>query len=72
VQADFPGAFLTLLQHLVKYCYVISATTDGVWIGNQIYGILTLVTTNNYVSLTELHTSKVTVTTADISLLRLH
>jgi hypothetical protein len=37
-------------------------TTDKVWIGNWIYGTLTLVTTNNYNSLSELHVSKSTVT----------
>jgi hypothetical protein len=41
-------------------------TIDGVWIGNRIYWTLTLVTTNNYDSLTELHTPKITVTTAHI------
>jgi hypothetical protein len=41
-------------------------TIDGAWIGNRIYWTLTLVTTNNYNSLTELHTPKITVTTAHI------
>jgi hypothetical protein len=39
---------------------------DGVSIGNRIYWALTLLTTNNYDSLTELHTPKITVTTANI------
>jgi hypothetical protein len=39
-------------------------TTDGVWIGNWIYWTLTLVSTINYDSLTELHTPNITVTTA--------
>jgi hypothetical protein len=38
----------------------------GVWIGNWIYWIHTLVTTNNYDSLTELHTPKFAVTAAPI------
>jgi hypothetical protein len=37
-----------------------------VWIGNRIYWTLIIVTTNNYGSLTELHTPKVTVTKAHI------
>jgi hypothetical protein len=41
-------------------------TVDGVWIGNRIYWALTLVTTNNYDSLTELQTPKITVTTTRI------
>jgi hypothetical protein len=42
-------------------------TIDGVCIGNWIYWTLKqLVTTNNYDSLTELHTPKITVTTAHI------
>jgi hypothetical protein len=41
-------------------------TLDRVWISNRIYWTLTLVTTNNYDSLTELHTPKITVTTANI------
>jgi hypothetical protein len=39
-------------------------TRDRVWIGNRIYWTLTLVTTNHYGCLTELHTQKITVTTA--------
>jgi hypothetical protein len=35
-------------------------TIDGVWIGNRIYWTLTLVTSNNYYSLTELHALKIT------------
>jgi hypothetical protein len=45
---------------------VLHVTGDEVWIGNWIYLTLTVVTTNNYDSLTELHTSKFTVTTAHI------
>jgi hypothetical protein len=40
---------------------------DEVWIGNWIYWTLTLVTTNNYDSLNQLHTPKITVTTAHIN-----
>jgi hypothetical protein len=40
--------------------------THGVWVGNPIYWTFTLVTTNTYDSLTELHTPKITVTTAHI------
>jgi hypothetical protein len=39
---------------------------DAVWIGNRIYWTLTLVTTNNYDSLAELQTPKITITTAHI------
>jgi hypothetical protein len=42
------------------------ATRDEVWIGNWIYWALTLATTNSYDSFTELHTPKITVTTAHI------
>jgi hypothetical protein len=38
-------------------------TRDEVWFGNWIYWTLILVTTNNYNSLTELHTPKIAVTT---------
>jgi hypothetical protein len=41
-------------------------TVDGVWIGNWICWTLTLVTSNNYDSLTELHTPKITVSTAHL------
>jgi hypothetical protein len=41
-------------------------TRDEVWIGNRIYWTLTFVTTHNYACLTELHTPKITVTTAHI------
>jgi hypothetical protein len=41
-------------------------TVGGVSTGNWIYWTLTLVTTNNYDSLTELHTTNTTVTTAHI------
>jgi hypothetical protein len=37
---------------------------DGVSIGNRIYWALKILTTSNYDSLTELHTPKITVTTA--------
>jgi hypothetical protein len=36
----------------------------GFWIDNWIHWALTLITTNNYDNLTELHTPKITVTTA--------
>jgi hypothetical protein len=45
---------------------VVSVPRDGVWIGNWIYWALTLVTTNSYNSLSELHTPKITVTAAHI------
>jgi hypothetical protein len=45
---------------------MVSMTRDEVRIGNWIYWTLTLVTTNNYGNLTELHTPKITVTTAHI------
>jgi hypothetical protein len=40
---------------------VVGVTIDGVWISNWIYWTLTLVTTNNYDSLTKLHTPKIIV-----------
>jgi hypothetical protein len=43
---------------------MVSVIRDEVWIGNQIYWTFTLATTNSYDSLTELHTPKITVTTA--------
>jgi hypothetical protein len=43
-----------------------SVAKDEVWIGNWIYWTITLATTNKYKSLTELHTPKITVTTAHI------
>jgi hypothetical protein len=49
--------------------YILSCdwvTIDGVWIDNWIYWTLTDLTTNNNDSLTELHTPKITVTTAHI------
>jgi hypothetical protein len=46
------------------YCHVVSGTREGVSIGKRIYRTLALVTTNNYDSLTELHTEYITVTTA--------
>jgi hypothetical protein len=51
------------------YCFVLSrvrVTVDGFWTDNWIYWTLTLVTTNNYYSLTELRTPKITVTTAHV------
>jgi hypothetical protein len=42
----------------------LSVTVDGIWKYNRIYWTLTLGNTNNYDSLTELHTPKITVTTA--------
>jgi hypothetical protein len=43
-------------------------TRDEVRFSNRIYWTLTLVTTNNYGSLTDLNTPKVTVTAAQIRL----
>jgi hypothetical protein len=43
---------------------MVSVTKDEVWIGSRIYWTLTLLITNNYNSLTELLTPKITVTTA--------
>jgi hypothetical protein len=45
---------------------MVSVAREEVWIGNCIYWTLTLVTTNNYDSLTELQTPNITVTTAHI------
>jgi hypothetical protein len=45
---------------------VLSVTIDRVWTGNWIYWTFTLVTTSNSDSLTEIHTPKITVTTAPI------
>jgi hypothetical protein len=53
-------------MRVIKYCHVLAVTIDGVWIDNWIYWTLTLVTTINYDSLTELHTPKITVTMAHI------
>jgi hypothetical protein len=39
---------------------------DRVWIGSWISWILTLITTNNYDSLTKLHTPNITVTTGHL------
>jgi hypothetical protein len=44
----------------------LSVTRDEVSIGNRIYWTLTLVTTSNYDSLTQLHTQKINVTTAHL------
>jgi hypothetical protein len=48
--------------------YILSrgVTRDEVWIGNPICWTFTLVTTNNYDSLAELHTTKITLTTTYI------
>jgi hypothetical protein len=59
----------SILQHFLqirKYGRVMSVTTDGVWIGNQIYSTFTNRNYKNYDGLTELHTPKITVTTAHI------
>jgi hypothetical protein len=49
------------------YCHDLRVTIDGVWISNRIYiEHLQNVNTNNYDSLTELLTPKITVTTAHI------
>jgi hypothetical protein len=48
------------------YFQVVSVTIDGDWTGNRIYWTLTLVTTNNYDSLTELRTPNITITSAHI------
>jgi hypothetical protein len=49
-----------------KYGNAVSVIKDEVWIGNWIYWTLTVLNTNNYDSLTESHTSKITITTAHI------
>jgi hypothetical protein len=46
---------------------MLSVTGDRVSIGDWIYWIVTLVTTNNYDSFAELHTPKITVTSAHIN-----
>jgi hypothetical protein len=60
-QSVLPEAFLSLL-----ILFILSrngVNIDGVCIGNRIYWTLRqLVTTNNYDSLAELHTSKITAT----------
>jgi hypothetical protein len=53
--------------HLNKIVKPLNVTTDEGYMGNWIYRTLTLVTTNNYDSLTELHTPNITVTTAHIN-----
>jgi hypothetical protein len=56
-----------LHSHSFKWQYVATwLTKDGVWIGNQKYWTLTLVTTNNCGSVTELHTPMITVTAGHI------
>jgi hypothetical protein len=45
---------------------LLSVTRDEVWIDKWVYWTLTLVTTNNYDSLTEIHTPNITVTIAHI------
>jgi hypothetical protein len=50
-----------------RYCNVVSVTVDGVWIGTQIFWTaIELVTINNYDNPTQLHITKITVTTAPI------
>lgn len=44
----------------------IQVPVDGVSTDNWIYQVLTPITTNNYGNLTELHTPKITVSTAHI------
>jgi hypothetical protein len=52
---------------LLPYCHAVSVTIDVVWIENRIYWSLKqLENSNNYDSLTELHTLKIAVTTAHI------
>jgi hypothetical protein len=51
---------------VLKYCYVMGWLLTGVRLVSGFTEHLTLVTTNNYDSLTELHTPKITVTTAHI------
>jgi hypothetical protein len=41
-------------------------TINQVWTGNRIYWTFTVVTTNNYDSLTELHIAKIAATAAHI------
>jgi hypothetical protein len=53
------------VQDSCQYCHVLSANRDEVSNGNSIYWTLTLVSTNNYDSLTS-QTPKITVTTACI------
>jgi hypothetical protein len=55
-----------LIHSLVIISSRVLVTIDGVWTGTCIYWTLTLVNTNNYGSLTELHTAKITVTAAHI------
>jgi hypothetical protein len=47
---------------LIVIVTYLSVTRDEIWIGNRTYWTLTLMTTNNYASLIELHTPKSTVT----------
>jgi hypothetical protein len=50
-----------------RYIFSRDRTVDGVWICNWIYCTCTLVPTNKYDCLSELHTPKITVTTANIN-----
>jgi hypothetical protein len=50
----------------IKYCHVVSVMRDQVRIGNWIYWTPTFLNTNNYESLTELRTPKITVNKAHI------
>jgi hypothetical protein len=58
-RVDPPVRYTLYILYTVLYIglYILSRDSDGVWIGNQIYWTLTLVTTNND-SLTELHAPK--------------
>jgi hypothetical protein len=53
------------MQKYYNIVTLLSPTIEGFWISNRIYLALTPVTINNYESLNELHTPKITVTTAN-------
>jgi hypothetical protein len=60
---------MLVLVFVINGCWVVvvvSVNIDGVWIGNWFYWTLTFVTTTKHYSLTELHTPKITVTTAHL------
>jgi hypothetical protein len=57
---------ILLLLHLTSILSRDRVTIEWILIDNRIYWTFTLVTTNNYVSLTELHATKITVTTTHI------